>query len=122
MCSSDFGPACCHGVKIHGSFMVYSSISGARFQPCQVRISGKSYEALCGYLTDHKLDYTRWRWRSHTRSAPGTYPGNLALFRPWQNCVLSARCGLSTRQPAFVDNIYLRHNARWAGCKYQTST
>ena len=75
-----------------------------------MRISGKSYEALRGYLTDHKL--VRWRWRSHTRVCPRDVPGQLG-FTPRQNRVLSARCGLGTRQLAFIDNIYLRHNA-WA--------
>ena len=27
-------------------------------QPCPVHASGKSNEALCGYLTDYELDYT----------------------------------------------------------------
>ena len=38
-------------------------------------------------------------------------------FRPWQNRVPGAKGSLSTRQPAFVDNIYLRHNARAVNIK-----
>ena len=48
-------------------------------------------------------------WLTHVRTGPP--PPQKKIAAP------SARCGLSTRPPAYVDNIYLRHNARAVNIK-----